>query len=129
VRGSVSRRRSRVESLLGIRVGWCAAFERGVMLHDLMLDEVRRGRKPSAAAKQDFELLARKASKQVIQDYVVWPVLAAHSAAPALFGSLSANLVRNVWAHAVIFCSHVPDGAETLDDREQQFEYETRGGR
>jgi NADPH-dependent stearoyl-CoA 9-desaturase len=105
-----------------------ALFEWGVALHDIELDEVRRGRKPWSAAKQDLKRLARKARKQVIKDYVIWPALSGPSAAPALLGSLSANLVRNVWTHAIIFCGHFPDGAETFDYAEAQLEEETRGG-
>jgi linoleoyl-CoA desaturase len=105
-----------------------AVFEWGVALHDIELDEVRRGRKPWSAAKRDLGHLARKASKQLIKDYVVWPALSGPSAVPSLFGSLSANVVRNVWAHAVIFCGHFPAGAETFDYTEEQLVHETRGG-
>jgi fatty acid desaturase len=104
-----------------------ALFQWGVALHDLEIDEVRRGRKPWAAAAKDLKRLARKARKQVIKDYVVWPALSGPSAVPAFFGSLGANLVRNVWSHAVIFCGHFPDGAETFDYKEEQLEGETRG--
>ena len=104
-----------------------ALFQWGVALHDLELDEGWRGRKPWAAVGRDFKRLARKARKQVIKDYVVWPALAGPSAVPAFFGSLGANLVRNVWSHAVIFCGHFPDGAETFEYQEDQLEDETRG--
>ena len=33
--------------------------------------------------------------------------------------------MRNLWSHAVIFCGHFPDGAETFT--EDQIEGETRG--
>jgi linoleoyl-CoA desaturase len=105
-----------------------ALFEWGVALHDLELDEVRRGRKPWSAAKDDLKRLARKARRQVFKDYVVWPALSGPSAVPAAFGSLGANAVRNVWAHAVVFCGHFPDGAQTFDYTEEQLEDETRGG-
>jgi fatty acid desaturase len=104
-----------------------AAFEWGVALHDIELDEVRRGNKPWSAAISDLRRLAGKARKQIIKDYVVWPALSGPSAAPALVGSLSANLVRNVWTHAIIFCGHFPDGAETFPYAEQELEDETRG--
>jgi fatty acid desaturase len=104
-----------------------ALFQWGVALHDLELDEARRGRKPWAAVGKDFKRLVRKARKQVMKDYVVWPALSGPSAVPAFCGSLGANLVRNVWSHAVIFCGHFPDGAETFDYREEQLEHETRG--
>ncbi len=37
-----------------------------------------------------------------------------------------ANLVRNVWAHAIIFCGHFPDQAYTFT--QEEVENETRGG-
>jgi NADPH-dependent stearoyl-CoA 9-desaturase len=105
-----------------------ALFEWGVALHDIEIDEVRRGRKPWSAARDDLKRLARKAGKQVIKDYVVWPVLSGPSVLPAFCGSLGANVVRNVWSHAIIFCGHFPDGAQTFDYTEEQLEHETRGG-
>ena len=105
-----------------------AFFEWGVALHDLELDEAHRGRKPLSAVRDDVKRLARKAGKQLAKDYVVWPALSGPSAVPALVGSLGANLVRNVWSHAVIFCGHFPDGAQTFDYTEEQLEGEIRGG-
>jgi len=105
-----------------------AFFEWGVALHDLELDEAHRGRKPWSAVRDDVKRLARKAGKQLAKDYVVWPALSGPSAVPALVGSLGANLVRNVWSHAVIFCGHFPDGAQTFDYTEEQLEGEIRGG-
>jgi fatty acid desaturase len=37
-----------------------------------------------------------------------------------------ANVIRNVWSHAIIFCGHFPDQAYTFS--EQEVENETRGG-
>ncbi|WP_422748419.1 fatty acid desaturase family protein [Mycobacterium sp. WMMD1722] len=37
-----------------------------------------------------------------------------------------ANLIRNVWAHAIIFCGHFPD--QTWTFTEEDVENETRGG-
>ena len=42
-----------------------------------------------------------------------------------LAANLTANVVRNVWSHAVIFCGHFPAGAETFT--EDQLDGETRG--
>ncbi|HLM49098.1 MAG TPA: acyl-CoA desaturase [Solirubrobacteraceae bacterium] len=102
-------------------------FQWGVALHDIELDEVRRGNKPWSKAKADLGRFARKVRKQVVKDYVVFPALSGPSAVPAFLGSLSSNLVRNVWSHAVIFCGHFPDGVETFDYSEEDLEDETRG--
>jgi fatty acid desaturase len=37
-----------------------------------------------------------------------------------------ANLIRNVWSHAIIFCGHFPDQTYTFS--EEEVEDETRGG-
>lgn len=37
-----------------------------------------------------------------------------------------ANIIRNVWAYAIIFCGHFPDQCYTFS--EEEVENETRGG-
>ena len=39
----------------------------------------------------------------------------------------TANIVRNVWSHAIIFCGHFPDQTYTFS--QEETEDETRGGR
>jgi len=57
-----------------------------------------------------------KAARQLVKDYVAF--LAVTSLSPAatyrstLTANAVANVIRNVWANAVIFCGHFPDGAE-----------------
>ncbi len=63
--------------------------------------------------------------RQFTKDYVVFPALAGPFFLPVLTGNLTANLVRNLWSHAVIFCGHFPDGAVQFE--EEQLEGETRG--
>ncbi len=43
-----------------------------------------------------------------------------------LKANLTANLIRNRWAYAVIFCGHFPDGAQKFTD--EHFAGETRVG-
>ena len=45
--------------------------------------------------------------------------------ASSLSGAVAANIVRNVWSFAVIFCGHFPDGVQFFDPEE--VEGETRG--
>ncbi len=42
-----------------------------------------------------------------------------------LWANLTANIVRNVWAHAIIFCGHFPDQTYTFS--QEEVENETRG--
>jgi linoleoyl-CoA desaturase len=103
-------------------------FEWGIALYDLELDEARKGRKSWGSVASDVGRLLRKARKQVVKDYVLWPLLSGPSAVPALLGSAAANAARNVWTHTVIFCGHFPDGAQTFDFDERDLEAESRGG-
>jgi linoleoyl-CoA desaturase len=42
-----------------------------------------------------------------------------------LWANFTANIVRNVWAHAIIFCGHFPDQTYTFS--QEEVESETRG--
>ena len=52
----------------------------------------------------------------MVKDYVAFPALTALSPGATyrstLTANATANVIRNVWANAVIFCGHFPDGAE-----------------
>ena len=43
-----------------------------------------------------------------------------------LWANFTANIVRNLWAHAIIFCGHFPDQTYTFS--QEEVEEETRGG-
>jgi NADPH-dependent stearoyl-CoA 9-desaturase len=44
-----------------------------------------------------------------------------------LWANFTANIVRNLWAHAIIFCGHFPDQTYTFS--QEEVEDETRGAR
>lgn len=103
-------------------------FEWGVALHDVDLDRLRRGKdlppspwdpdyeRTRTAALERLAQIRRKATRQILKDYVVFPLLAGPAFVPVLAANLTANTVRNLWAFAVIFCGHFPDGAEHFPD-------------
>jgi NADPH-dependent stearoyl-CoA 9-desaturase len=101
-------------------------FEWGIALYDLELDAVRRGEKSRAKARLEVLALLRKARGQVLKDYILFPLLAGKGARKALAGNIAANAIRNVWVHTIVFCGHIPEGAETFS--EDQYLLETRGG-
>ena len=96
-------------------------FEWGIALQHLEIGKIADPETRTATVVRIKEFTA-KAGRQVAKDYVVFPALSALSPW-AGFGStaranLCANLIRNLWTNAVIFCGHFPDGAEkfTLTD-------------
>lgn len=104
-----------------------AVFEWGIALYDLELDAVARGEKSRATARQEIVALLHKARRQLLKDYALFPALAGRRGARrALVGNVVANLVRNVWVHTIVFCGHIPEGAETFT--EEQYRDETHGG-
>ncbi|MEU0509426.1 acyl-CoA desaturase [Amycolatopsis sp. NPDC006125] len=102
-------------------------FQWGVMLHDLEFDRVVRGERKwsDPELKQMRERMARKAVKQVGKDYVLFPLLTGPLAPLTFLGNASANLTRNLWAFAIIFCGHFPSDVESFT--EEETENETRG--
>lgn len=89
-------------------------FEWGVALHDAELDRALDGRRSPADLARDVAPVARKAARQLAKDYVVFPVLAGPMAPAVLLGNLGANMIRNLWTFAVIFCGHFTADAEVF---------------
>ncbi|MDQ0862880.1 fatty acid desaturase family protein [Arthrobacter globiformis] len=102
-------------------------FEWGIAVYDLELVDYKEGKKSKEAMARDLKALGVKALKQFTKDYAATPAVAmlTGSGKQALYGTLTANAVRNVWAHAVIFCGHFPEGTDTFT--EEMVEGETRG--
>jgi linoleoyl-CoA desaturase len=100
-------------------------FEWGVALHDLEFERVVSGAKPLLRLRQEIAAIVKKGARQLLKDYVFFPAIAGPAAAPVLLGNLTANLVRNVWAFAIIFCGHFTADVETFD--EAVLADETRG--
>ncbi|MEZ5133468.1 MAG: fatty acid desaturase [Mycobacterium sp.] len=94
-------------------------FEWGIALQHLEIGKIVDPETRSATLVRLREFSA-KAGRQLVKDYLAWPALTALS--PANFGrrgflatlkaNALANIVRNLWTNAVIFCGHFPDGAE-----------------
>ena len=125
-------------------------FEWGVALHDLNFEAVRSGEKPKQQVVAELRAIGLKARRQIVKDYIAFPALSALLAAAVggrgpdghsrrgraraaartfkatLAADFTANILRNVWAHSIIFCGHFPDGVYTFS--QQEVEGETRGG-
>jgi fatty acid desaturase len=97
-------------------------FEYGIAFHDIDVSAVKKGRKTKAQAKEQLRAVGRKIRRQVAKDYVVFPLLSGPAAVTTLTANLTANIVRNLWTNAVIFCGHFPDGAEKFTVAEYETE-------
>jgi NADPH-dependent stearoyl-CoA 9-desaturase len=101
-------------------------FEWGVAVHDLEVDRIEAGEITLQDKADILRAIWRKGRRQVLKDYVLFPLLAGPGAPFTISGNLSANLIRNVWSFMIIFCGHFPEGVEEFS--EDEVENETRGG-
>jgi NADPH-dependent stearoyl-CoA 9-desaturase len=121
-----------------------AAFEWGVALHDLDFEAIRTGKKDKKQLWDELKAIGQKARRQIVKDYVAYPGLSAAASAgiaklagrearaagrsgykATLAADAIANVVRNVWSHAIIFCGHFPD--QTFMFTEEEVQDESRG--
>jgi NADPH-dependent stearoyl-CoA 9-desaturase len=103
-----------------------AFFEWGVAAHDLDFEAIRKGEKSKAQLKQELKGMWGKARSQIVKDYVAYPALSGRHWKRVLAANFTSNMVRNVWAYAIIFCGHFPDQTYTFS--QEEVEGETRGG-
>jgi fatty acid desaturase len=94
-------------------------FEWGVAVHDLDLEAIRKGTKSKKALLEDLKGIRGKMVRQVVKDYIAFPALSGPTGfKKTLLANVTANVVRNVWSNAIIFCGHFPDQAYTFTEEE-----------
>ncbi|WP_433788199.1 fatty acid desaturase family protein [Actinomycetospora sp. CA-101289] len=102
------------------------AFEYGVSLHDLDIDGlVKLQLEDPEEFKRKLIAIGRKQARQIGKDYVLFPALTGKNFLSTATANFTANIIRNVWSYAIIFCGHFPDGAEVFT--EEELENETQG--
>jgi fatty acid desaturase len=93
-----------------------AGFEWGIALQHVEIGKIIKKRMDQDEAREKVIDAGGKAGRQAVKDYVAFPALTALSPGATyrstLTANATANVLRNVWANAVIFCGHFPDGAE-----------------
>ncbi|MEE4021656.1 fatty acid desaturase [Gordonia sp. PKS22-38] len=107
-------------------------FEWGVAVQHLELGKKRRTPEAKEQFRRDLADVGKKVGKQVAKDYVIHPALVSavagrrvgygRSFGKAATANLMANVIRNLWTNAVIFCGHFPDGAEKFTKQDVDSE-------
>lgn len=116
-------------------------FEWFIALHDLEINRVLAGKKTWVQLRPMLRQIGRKAWRQVLKDYIAWPLLGVALAAPFALADLGppllsvflwvmaanagANILRNLWTFVIIFCGHFPAGVHHFS--KEDVENETRG--
>ena len=105
-------------------------FQWGVSYHEMAAERVFFGKKKD---DRDYtvshsELKKRffsKGARQLVKDYLLFPMLAGPLFLWVLTGNLAANLLRNLWTSTIIFCGHFTGEVETFN--QQDCENESQG--
>ncbi len=111
--------------VLGLGFEWAVAF------HDIQISVDEYAHAPD---KQDIlhkksHALFAKIIRQTTKDYIALPlaagiVLGRRSALSTLTGNAAANITRNLWTWAIIFCGHFTEQAHIYTDLDK---HESRG--
>ncbi|MDH6242471.1 fatty acid desaturase [Mycobacterium sp. OTB74] len=101
---------------LGFNTVLSLLFEWGVGLQHLELGKIFKGRDDRVATWIRIREFVVKAGQQNFKDYVAFPAITSLSPGATYKSTMKANflanIIRNVWSNAIIFCGHFPDGAE-----------------
>lgn len=97
-----------------VAVVFALLFEWGIAIQDLRIGRVLVGKMTLRQLWKQARPVGRKASLQILKDYVLFPALAGPFFLPVLLGNVAANIIRNVWTYVVIFCGHFTADAETF---------------
>ncbi len=97
-----------------VAVVFALLFEWGIAIQDLRVGRLLSGKVTLRQLWKQARPVRRKALKQVLKDYVLFPALAGPFFLPVLLGNVAANVIRNVWTYVVIFCGHFTADAETF---------------
>nr|WP_144898843.1 acyl-CoA desaturase [Luteimonas cucumeris] len=108
-----------------IAVVFALLFEWGVAAQNLRLGRWWAGKTNHAKMRENFRPVGRKMARQLLKDYVVFPLLAGPFFLPVLLGNVVANVLRNVWTYVIIFCGHFTADVETFP--KQSIKNESRG--
>ncbi|GAB3267750.1 fatty acid desaturase family protein [Chitinimonas naiadis] len=100
-------------------------FEYAIAIFDLKLDRYLKGKVSKAELQAKLPAFKRKLWRKFIKDYVFFPLLAGPNFLGVLAGNAVANLLRNLWTFAVIFCGHFTEDAEVFPA--SVLKNETRG--
>ena len=111
-------------------------FEWAIAFHDIQIsvDEYEGSADKHEILQKKSRALFAKLLRQVGKDYIALPAIAGlalgrRSTLTTLSGNITANIARNLWTWAVIFCGHFTDQAHIythLDDNESKGDWYVR---
>ncbi|NKI19472.1 acyl-CoA desaturase [Spongiibacter sp. KMU-166] len=89
-------------------------FQWGVAVQELQLGKVVKGRKSRAQLKEELKPMLKKVNRQLLKDYLIFPLLSGPLFFSVMAGNFVANILRNLWTFMIIFCGHFTADAEVF---------------
>src|SRR5690606_29851937 len=89
-------------------------FQWGVAVQDLRIGRYFLGRISAKDLAKQAAPTGRKIRRQLIKDYLIFPLLAGPGFWTVFAGNFVANGIRNIWTYTVIFCGHFTADVETF---------------
>lgn len=90
-------------------------FENLLALQTLEIEKVFSREKTWMQVWKESVPMRKKAGRQILKDYVFFPLIAGPLFLPVLAGNFMANILRNLWTFTIIFCGHFTADAELFD--------------
>jgi NADPH-dependent stearoyl-CoA 9-desaturase len=97
-------------------------FEYGISMYDSAVNSESIAHDGLSSRKQAIAKAWHKIKPQAVKDYIAFPLLSGISAPTTFAANFTANVVRNVWTHTVIFCGHFPDEVRYFTPEQVQGE-------
>jgi linoleoyl-CoA desaturase len=97
-----------------IAVVFAVLFEWGIAIQHLRIGRFFAGKMPFKVLRENARPVLRKVGRQVLRDYIVFPLLAGPWWLTVLVANAIANVIRNIWTYVIIFCGHFTADAETF---------------
>lgn len=106
-------------------IPFCLLFQWGVAIQNLEIGKRLKGRMSKEEFQSRLDPMKKKMGKQLLKDYVFFPLIAGPAALPVFLGNLVANGIRNIWTFSIIFCGHFTKDVEVFP--KTVLENESRG--
>lgn len=97
-------------------------FQWGVAIQDLRLGRLFKSARHRAQIARDAVPVLRKIRRQLLKDYLVFPLLAGPGFMSVALGNLVANVLRSIWTYTIIFCGHFTAEVHTFPKASVQGE-------
>lgn len=83
-------------------------FEWGIAIQELELGRIASGRATWKSIGPMWRRTREKILRQVLKDYILFPLLAGPFFLYVCAANAVANIIRNLWTYLIIFCGHFP---------------------